>query len=398
MENKRDPFANAIFIMKYLRGELNSSEEEAIIGWLNQSKANTAFLQTIQDEEKLKAELDFYASIDTQKNWQQLVEKSQPENRIRKLWPNPSIFKYAAVFLLVALSFLAVYVSKKQPNIALHPAISAELPEIKPGKNQAKLTLADGTELILDETKDGILRANDQIKITKLNGRVVYQFMGKPAAGRALEYHTISTPKGGQYQLSLPDGTQVWLNAASTLRFPVAFTSSERQVTLIGEGYFEVAKNKKQPFRVTANAIIVEVLGTHFNVKAYSEEGVTRTTLLEGSVKVNKAAEGLILKPGFQAITDQEAKIKTTTADLDQVIAWKEGYFQFDNEDFNAIVPQLERWYDVEFTYPPTIGSWKFAGAIPRNTNLNQVLQMLELSGSIKFKQAGRRIMVEPKE
>jgi transmembrane sensor len=399
MENNIDPFRNADLVLKYLRGELNASEEEAFENWLNQNKANRAFLQAVQNEEKLKEELDFYAAIDTQKNWQELVGKIQPEPKVIKLWPNRTLFKYAAVFLLMALSFLVVYLnSNKQPEIAFNTPTTSDQPEIKPGKNQAKLTLADGTELILDESENGLLRANNHVKITKQNGRVVYQFMGKPAAGTALEYHTISTPRGGQYQLVLPDGTMVWLNAASTLRFPVAFNNGERKVTLTGEGYLEVAKNKELPFRVVANNTTVEVLGTHFNVKAYAEENATKTTLLEGSVKVNKANEGVVLKPGFQAIAGEADKIKTAVADLDQVMAWKEGYFQFNNEDFNSIATQLERWYDVEFIYSPNMSSWEFAGAIPRNTNLNQVLQMLELSGSIKFKQAGRRIMVEPKE
>jgi len=398
MENNTDPFNNAALVVKYLRGELNSSEEEAFEKWLNQNKANRAFLQAIQDEEKLKAELDFYASIDTENNWQQLVGKIQPEPKGIKLWPNLRVFKYAAVFLLCALSFLAFYNYNSQPEIVLNTSTTSELAEIKPGKNQAKLTLADGTEILLDESQNGLLQANDQVKIFKQNGKVVYQFTGKPAAGAALEYHTISTPRGGQYQLSLPDGTLVWLNAASTLQFPVAFTKNERKVVLTGEGYFEVAKNKEQPFRVIANDITVEVLGTHFNIKAYAEENWTKTTLLEGSVKVNNANEGVVLKPGFQAITGEAVKIKTAAADLDQVMAWKEGYFQFNNEDFNSIATQLGRWYDVEIIYPPTISSWKFAGAIPRNTNLNQVLQMLELSGSIKYNIEGRRIMVEPKE
>ncbi|GEO06259.1 iron dicitrate transporter FecR [Adhaeribacter aerolatus] len=397
MENNLDPFKNADIVLKYLRGELNSSEVEAFEKWLKQNKANEAFLQKVQDEEKLQQELDFYAAINTKKNWQELVGKAQTEPKVIKLWHKPAIVKYAAVFLLFALTILTIYIdNNKEPTIVSSPP-SSNQPEIKPGKDQAKLTLADGTEIILDESENGLLQANDHVKINKQNGRVVYQFTGNPMAVTALEFHTISTPRGGQYQLSLPDGTQVWLNAASTLRFPVAFSNYERKVTLTGEGYFEVAKNKEKPFRVVANHTTVEVLGTHFNINAYSEENWTKTTLLEGSVKVNKENAGVVLEPGFQAITGEAGKIKLTAADLDQVIAWKEGYFQFDKEDFNSIATQLERWYDVEFIYPATMSSWEFAGAIPRSTSLNQVLHMLELSGSIKFKLEGRRIMVEPK-
>jgi len=399
MENSKDPFRNADLVLKYLRGALNSFEEEAFKNWLNQNEANKAFLKAVQDEAKLKEELDFYASIDNKKNWQGLVEKIHPEPKINKLWPNQTVLKYAAVFLLLSLSFLAVYINHKQPELASKtPTTISDLAEIKPGKDKAILTLADGTELLLNESSEnGLLRANHHIKITKQNGRVIYQFIGKPAVGAELEYHTITTPNGGQYQLVLPDGTQVWLNAASSLRFPVDFIKGERKITLTGEGYFEVIKNKEQPFKVIANNTIVEVLGTHFNIKAYGEENSTKTTLLEGSVKVNKANEGVVLKPGFQAVTGKTDKIITSPADLEQTMAWKEGYFQFNNEDFDSIVAQLERWYNIEIIYPSTISSWKFNGAIPRNTNLNQLLQIFELSGSIKFSVEGRRVMVQPK-
>ena len=400
MENNTNPFKNADLVLRYLRGELDASEAQAFENWLNQDKENKAFLTTVQDEEKLKQELDFYASINTKKNWQELVQKIEPEPKEIKLWSGLPVLKYAAVFLLVALSFLTVYIFKinKQPELAQSLPNTSAVAEIKPGKDKAKLTFADGTEVLLDESANGLLRANSQVKITKQNGRVVYQFAGKPAAGAGPEYHTISTPRGGQYQLMLPDGTLVYLNAASSLRFPTVFKKGERQVTLTGEGYFEVAKNKQQPFQVFAGTTTVEVLGTHFNIKAYADENATKTTLLEGLVKVNKAKDGVILKPGFQAVTGELAEITTTPADLEQVMAWKEGYFQFNNEEFHSIVAQLERWYDVEFSYPATIGSRTFAGAIPRNTNLSQVLQILELSGSITFTIEGRRITAQPKE
>jgi ferric-dicitrate binding protein FerR (iron transport regulator) len=270
--------------------------------------------------------------------------------------------------------------------------------DVAPGSDKAMLTLADGTKVALDETADGLVREFKGVKIIKQGDKVIYEFANNPDANAPIAYNTISTPRGGEYQLVLPDGTRVWLNAASSLRFPTAFASSERAVELEGEGYFEVAKRKNQPFKVVANNTTVEVLGTHFNLKAYKNEGSSQTSLLEGSVKVGNGTTKTIIKPGEQAVVGASATIETLQADMEQVVAWKEGYFQFNEEDFTSVVAQLERWYDVDFNYPASLANKKFAGAIPRNSNLSQVLEMLELSGSITFKMEERRIMAIPQE
>jgi transmembrane sensor len=395
MDINQDPFEGADLVLKYLRGELSPEQEEAFPKWLKQDAKNAAFFNTVLNEELLNKEIDFYDAIDADKHWQDLVKKANEDHKIKPRWQQWPVLKYAALFLFLLLSALCLYKFADIKNKAAFIAASAPLKyDVKPGSDKAILTLADGTKVCLDEAADGVLRTSKALKIIKQKGQVVYQFTGESELADKVKHNTISTPKGGQYQLVLPDGTQVWLNAASSLRFPTAFAGEERRVELRGEGYFEVSKYKDKPFKIVANTTVVEVLGTHFNVKAYPDEKATNTTLLEGSVKVSNGNAGRIIKPGEQAIVDQSAGINIVEADLEQVTAWKQGYFQFNNEQFHSIAHQLERWYDIEFVYPPSLADKQFAGAIPRNTNLSQVLKILELSGSIKFKIEERRITV----
>jgi transmembrane sensor len=209
-------------------------------------------------------------------------------------------------------------------------------------------------------------------------------------------YNTISTPRGGQYQLMLADGSKVWLNAASSLRFPASFVGKERKVELLGEAYFEVAKNAKMPFKVKVNGMEVEVLGTHFNINSYENESTIRTTLLEGSVKINKNNSSSLLKPGQQAQMNKAGEIKIINdADVEEAIAWKEGKFQFDRADIHDIMRQLTRWYDVDVEYKGTVSS-HFGGTISRDVNLSQVLNMLHLTGEVKFQVEDRKVVVMP--
>ena len=216
-----------------------------------------------------------------------------------------------------------------------------------------------------------------------------------------VSYNILSTPYGGQYQVTLPDGTIVWLNSASNLRYPTSFTGHERRVEITGEAYFEVAKNARQPFKVKINlsngeGSEVEVLGTHFNINAYDDETTIRTTLFEGSVKINQSTGTTQIKPGQQLQTGKTGQIKIiNNADLEETIAWKEGRFQFGNADINCIMRQLARWYDIDVKYEGNI-SRHFSGIIPRNVNLLKVLNMLELTGEVNFKVEGKKVIVIP--
>ncbi|MGY0036944.1 FecR family protein [Pedobacter sp. NJ-S-72] len=209
----------------------------------------------------------------------------------------------------------------------------------------------------------------------------------------------METPKGGQYQLVLPDGTKVWLNAASSLRYPVAFQGNERKVELTGEAYFEVAKDKTRPFEVYSNNQVVQVLGTHFNINAYSNEPFVSTTLLEGSVKVTNSLTNAqkIIRPGQQSLIskDGQAGIEVKNMDLDEAVAWKNGYFMFNEEELESILKKVSRWYNVDVQYEQEeLKHQLFSGTLSKYSNVSQVLKKLEMLQSIHFKIEGRKIIV----
>lgn len=272
---------------------------------------------------------------------------------------------------------------------------TGENKEILPGKNAATLTLSDGTTVVLDEVQNGTISTQGNAKILKLsNGTLSYNNLNKET--KEVLYNTISTPKGGQYQLLLSDGSKVWLNAASSVKFPATFVGKERKVELLGEAYFEVAKNRDMPFKVNVDGLEVEVLGTHFNINSYSDESTVRTTLLEGSVKINSSKAKIFLKPGQQAKLERDGEVKIiNNADLDEVVAWKEGRFQFDRADIYTVMRQIKRWYDVSIEYKGIVSS-HFGGTISRNVNLSQVLKMLQLTGEVKFQVEDRKVVVIP--
>lgn len=267
--------------------------------------------------------------------------------------------------------------------------------DVLPGKNTATLTLADGTTVILDDAQNGTVTTQGNTKVVKLNnGMLSYKTSNqKPAE---IVYNTISTPNGGQYQLILSDGSKVWLNAASSLRFPADFTGKERKVELLGEAYFEVAKNTARPFKVETEGMEVEVLGTHFNVNSYDDEASTRTTLLEGSIKINQGNTTNFLKPGQQALLHKDGDLKIINdADLDEAVAWKEGKFQFDRADIHEVMRQIARWYDISVDYKGIVSS-HFGGTISRDVNLSQVLKMLEMTSNLKFQIEDKHVVVGP--
>ena len=268
--------------------------------------------------------------------------------------------------------------------------------DVLPGKNTATLTLSDGTTVILDEAQNGTVSTQGNTKILKLdNGILSYNASHKGNVVEVL-YNTISTPKGGQYQVLLSDGSKVWLNAASSLKFPASFTGKERKVELLGEAYFEVAKNDKMPFKVEADGMEVEVLGTHFNINSYDDESTVRTTLLKGSVRINGAKSKSFLKPGQQAKLERDGDIKiVNNADVDQAVAWKEGRFQFNRADIHEVMRQIARWYNVSIEYKGIVSS-HFGGTISRDVNLSQVLEMLQLTGEVKFHVEDKKVVVTP--
>lgn len=268
--------------------------------------------------------------------------------------------------------------------------------DILPGGNKAVLTLADGTVITLDSAANGQLAQQGSSQIVKTkNGELVYEKTAQNSAG-PLTYNMLVIPRGGQYQLTLPDGSKVWLNAASSIRYPVTFTGNERRVELTGEAYFEVAKDARKPFHVITPTQDVEVLGTHFNVNAYANEPAVKTTLLEGSVKV-KAENSVVLKPGEQAELSGTNSLLTIdhSPDLEQTMAWKNGFILFNKTDIKSIMRQVERWYNVDVVFEGDIPQRTFTGGIARSARLSELLRLFEVS-KVKFRIEDKKLIVTP--
>jgi len=298
-------------------------------------------------------------------------------------------FQVAAAVLFFLLSSL-VFINRRQPQFVAHQTHKQDL---SPGGNKATLTLSDGSTLVLNNLKDGDLSRQAGAQITKRDSLLSYKATTKNISQTA--YNIITIPKGGQYQLVLADGTKVWLNAASSLKFPIAFTGNERTVELTGEAYFEVAKDATKPFNVKTATQTIRVLGTHFNVNAYADEETVKTTLLEGSVKVSSSTNQLVIKPGQQSVMNNSGAYEVINdADIDEITAWKNGMFQFNDASIQTIMRQISRWYNVDVEFKGPIPASTYHGKISRNSNASQVLKILELSG-INFTIEGRKIIVK---
>lgn len=269
--------------------------------------------------------------------------------------------------------------------------------KLTPGRNQALLTLADGRTVRLADAGPGLLaqQGSRQVRQTA-PGELSYLTGSATPAADTLLRNTVHTPRGGQYQLQLPDGSRVWLNADSRLELPVAFGRRRRVVQLTGEAYFEVAKETNRPFEVEAGAASVTVLGTHFNVQAYPDEPAPVTTLLEGAVRLHHGAAQTVLRPGQQGRPRPDGTIAVRAVDARSAVAWKEGRFVFDDEPLEGIMRQVARWYDVQVRYEGQFSNKSFHGSISRYHDAADVLHMLELTGAVHFTTEGRRITVRP--
>ncbi len=266
--------------------------------------------------------------------------------------------------------------------------------DVSPGGNKATLTLADGSTIVLDEAQNGELAQQGNSKIIKLDGKLSYDPLNKNP--KEVVYNTISTPNGGQYQLELADGSLVWLNATSSIHFPTTFVGKERRIEITGEAYFEIAKNRDMPFVVAVNGAEVEVLGTHFNINAYNDEDNVRTTLLEGSIKFVSGDHSNILRPGQQSQLAKNGAINVANdVNVDEVVAWKNGLFAFENASIEKVMRQFSRWYDVEIEYRGKTDDL-FIAEMRRNIKLSDALRALELTGRVKFDIDGKKIIVMP--
>jgi hypothetical protein len=305
----------------------------------------------------------------------------------------------AAAAALIFVSFGAwFFVKPRQPvkQLAQQPHIKND---ILPGGNKAILTLANGKQISLTGAQNGTLAVQGGVAVNKTaDGRIVYNSskgaLAPNGAGK-LAYNTMTTPRGGQYWVVLPDGSKALLNAASSLTYPTSFNGNERKVELTGEAYFEVAHNAAKPFRVYSKSQVVEVLGTHFNINTYDDEPNIKTTLLEGKVKVTSVVKNQvrILKPGQQAALNSLA-FNVNDVDVEDATAWKNGTFTFENNDIQQIMRMVSRWYDVDVTYKGNLPTDKFTGSVSRFSNVSELLNTLQLTRKVRFKIDGKLIIV----
>ncbi len=308
----------------------------------------------------------------------------------------------AIVLMLCASTYLFVGQKDKTPIAATAP--TKTINDAQPGKNGAILTLANGQTIVLDSLGNGVVANQNGAKVVLQNGQLAYQNGDKIITADSTPLlNTMTTPRGRQFQVILPDGTKVWLNAASSITYPVAFAGNERKVSITGEVYFEVTKNAQKPFRVKVNdATEIEVLGTHFNINAYKDENSINTTLLEGSIRLHNNTEKAILKPGQQAQVSQPFNTKPlpiqvlSDADVEKVMAWKNGVFDFQDATLEEVMRQLQRWYDIEVVYEKGVPKLEFIGKMGRDLSLTAVLNGLQMS-KVHFRlEGGRKLIVLP--
>jgi len=408
-------------IEKFLEENLTREEELELNAWLAEAEQNRLFFQQITNKEILKEKLKLYASADSEAIWQKTLQKIDG-GKLISLYPERKTFRIpfgkiaaaASIILLISAGTWYYFNQTSHKQVAkTENNNNAVKGIIEPGGKKAVLTLADGSTIVLANAQNGDLARQAEVEIIKEdNGRLTYnkESNSGPQSGENL-YNTVTTPKGGEYQITLPDGSKVWLNAASSLRFPIAFAGNERIVELTGEAYFEVnpqnqptaqntsGKIAKTPFIVKINTPKgsrneVEVLGTHFNVMAYADEAAIKTTLVEGAVKVTSGNNSQTIKPGQQAKL-KEGDITVQKVDAEGVVDWKNGNIPVGGADFDFTMRQIARWYDVNVVYEGKKPETSFAGKVPRTASIADVIQLLNINNiKARLNEKERKIII----
>lgn len=366
-------------LAKYAAGECTAEEKAIVESWYlqqqHQSVTDMPDTERLDDMQEIRNKL--------------LHEINGTSLPVRRLWPRIA----AAASMLLVLSISGYFLLHKQTNQQLASNYKKDL---APGSNKAILTLSNGKQIDLKDAKNGTIakEGNETIKKSD-DGTLSYEGHAASGVNEQVTYNMVTTPRGGQWPLILTDGTKVMLDAASSIKYPVSFNGNERRVEITGQAYFEVAHHAK-PFKVGVRGVTIEDLGTHFNINAYNDEPAIKTTLLEGSVRVSKGKEIAVLKPGQQASTlDSSNLIKVYNADVEEAVAWKNGYFRYESIELKELMRQVSRWYDVDVSYEGPIAKHKFLVDMKRKTNLSNILKILE-QGGIHFKITGRKLTVMP--
>lgn len=404
----------AALLLKQLRGELTEAEQQYLENWKAARPSHALVSEQVNDGEQLLNDLLAMKQVDMEGWWQKISEQVTVAKRTVPLYRRWYMYAAALVLLIAGALTWQYGKPKKLPT----PVVEKNTPEnieITPGGNRAMLTLSNGSVINLENATNGTLTQEGNANVVKLkDGELKYEHTG--AATLAAVWNTLSTPRGGQYSLVLPDGSKVWLNAASSIKYPTHFSAKERRVAITGEAYFDVAR-KKTPFKVIVSpqpgapgGAEVEVLGTQFNIMAYNDEDAIKTTLVKGKVKVS-VPSGLPGKTNFFKLLapGQQAQIpKTTTGiatsdlikvvsvgDMDDALAWKNGFISLNNSDIKYIMGTISRWYDVEVNYQGKLPGYTFTGYIPRTENFSSVIKTLEYEG-VHLKMEKNRLTILP--
>lgn len=335
-----------------------------------------------------------------QVDWDQMFATVTGTSAAKKRWPLWSVIVPVAAAVLFIMSVGILMWGKGWQSADKGTASRAKIiKDIAPGGNRAVLKLADGREIVLDGHATGVLANEGTTKISKTkDGMLLYEASGSaPLDGVAeARINTLSTPSGGQYMLILPDQSRVWLNAESAISYPSVFSGTERAVTLTGEAYFEVAKDKQRPFKVKTGAAVVRVLGTHFNVMSYAEEGQTQVSLAEGSVRVELDGAARVLNPGQQALIKAgSSQIILKQVDIEEATNWKNGLFQFDNAPIEQVMRQIKRWYNVDIIYQGVKPDVYITGMVSRSNNVSKILDLIAETGGVDFEIGDQQIIVK---
>ncbi|MDI9363855.1 MAG: FecR domain-containing protein [Flavobacterium sp.] len=371
---------------KLLNGTISPKEEMVFFDWYNSQQDTPIEIPILfaKSSEALK-----------QRIWQNIKQQQTPKKTPLALLSFLTVKNVAAATIVTILGVTTIYLLKKNPSTKPVATTVNEKPKpILPGGNKATLTLANGEVVALDDANNGQISSQGNVVVVKLkSGLLSYQQVGTSAQMPVAAINVLSTPRGGQYQVELPDGSKVWLNSYSSLKYPTFFSGKERVVELNGEGYFEVAKNKDMPFKVKVNNMEVAVLGTHFNIMAYNNESSINTTLLEGLVKISTPKGGRTIKPGEQAKLATSGTLSVVNAEIEEAMAWKNGFFQFNSADMQTVIRQINRWYDVDIVYNGDVDA-HFTGTISRSVEADKVLKKLQLTGAFKYEIRNKQVFI----
>lgn len=371
---KLNQYQIAALIGKYLRNDLSEEEDMVLQQWLEEKEENRQLLESFRNgRHEAQQDMNLIHALDTDEAWRSFAGRIQ-----QRMWKR--VMRYAGYAAAIAIVAGILFWKFRQAPLDTAVVQTANVfhNDVAPGSSKAQLTLSDGRTVDLETYLSGV-HEQDGTTITGKAGEITYSTPND--AIDELIYNTLEIPKAGTYQLTLSDGTKVWLNAMSELRFPVQFGAGERRVFLKGEAYFEVAHDADRPFRVAVNDTEVEVLGTHFNINSYAE---VTTTLVEGSVKIHREEEEQLLVPGQEAKVGEH--ITVYKANMDKVIAWKNGDFYFKSDNMVEIMEQLSRWYDIDVSYQGDVPLHTgYNGSISRNVNLSEVLEMLTFASGAVF-------------